>query len=130
MLTVMRRSHLNSYPQLRSAARMRPSLSLIEESGRPSIVNFGKPEAVSASTRTRCASTPRTAAVSDVASIRTPRVRAQDRAGIDARGVGAGGRDRRPAEPRLGPQAAALGPTGEGGVRTGRAGAATGACRR
>src|SRR6185503_18759513 len=48
---------------------MRPSLSLIEESGRPSIVNFGKPEAVSASTRTRWASTPRTAAVNDVASI-------------------------------------------------------------
>ena len=32
------------------------------------MVNLGKPEAVSASTRTRWASTPRTAAVSDVAS--------------------------------------------------------------
>ena len=32
-------------------------------------MNFGKPEAVSASTRTRWASTPRTAAVNDVASI-------------------------------------------------------------
>ena len=48
---------------------MRPSLSFTEESGRPTMVNFGKPEAVSASTRTRCASTPRTAAVSDVASM-------------------------------------------------------------
>src|SRR5688572_21727743 len=48
---------------------MRPSLSLIEESGRPTIVNFGKPDAVSASTRTRWASTPTTAAVSDVASM-------------------------------------------------------------
>src|ERR1051325_8278321 len=73
MLTVIRRSHLNSYPQLRRAARIRPSLSLIEESARPSMVNFGNPDAVSVSTRTRWASTPRTAAVNDVASIsRTP----------------------------------------------------------
>src|SRR5260221_12066505 len=41
----------------------------MEESGRPSMVNLGKPDAVSASTRTRCASTPSTAAVNDVASI-------------------------------------------------------------
>jgi hypothetical protein len=47
---------------------MRPSLSRIDESGRPSTVNLGKPDAVSASTRTRWASIPRTAAVSDVAS--------------------------------------------------------------
>ena len=34
-LTVMRRSHLNSMPQLRSAARMRASLSFTAESGEP-----------------------------------------------------------------------------------------------
>src|SRR2546422_11714454 len=48
---------------------MRPSLSLIDESARPSIVNLGKPAAVSVSTRTRWASTPTTAAVRDVASM-------------------------------------------------------------
>ena len=69
MLTVIRRSHLKANPQLRSAARMRPSLSLIEESGSPSIVKRGKPEEVSASTRMRWASAPTTAAVSDVASM-------------------------------------------------------------
>src|SRR5712692_2906357 len=51
---------------------MRPSLSLIEESARPSIVNLGKPAAVSASTCTRWASTPTTAAVRDVASMTLP----------------------------------------------------------
>src|SRR5689334_12209797 len=49
---------------------MRPSLSLMAESGRPSMVNRGKPPAVSASTRTRWASTPSRAAVRDVASTR------------------------------------------------------------
>src|SRR6185369_11600226 len=48
---------------------MRPSLSFTEESGSPTIVNLGKPDAVSASTRTRWASTPTTAAVRDVASM-------------------------------------------------------------
>src|SRR5687768_11062420 len=50
---------------------MRPSLSFIEESGSPIMVNLGNPAAVSVSTRTRWASTPTTAAVNDVASIRT-----------------------------------------------------------
>jgi hypothetical protein len=72
MLMVIRRSHLNAKPQLRSAARMRPSLSLIEESGSPSIVKRGKPDDVSASTRMRCASAPTTAAVNDVASMGSP----------------------------------------------------------
>src|SRR6185295_16865964 len=48
---------------------MRPSLSFTEESGSPTIVNLGNPDAVSASTRTRWASTPTTAAVSEVASM-------------------------------------------------------------
>ena len=51
---------------------MRPSLSLIDESASPSIVNLGNPAAVSASTRTRWASTPTTAAVNDVASMTLP----------------------------------------------------------
>ena len=42
-LTVMRRSHLNGMPQLRSAARMRASLSFTAESGSPTIVKRGKP---------------------------------------------------------------------------------------
>src|SRR5262245_51962786 len=68
---------------------MRPSLSFTAESGRPTMVNFGKPEAASASTRTRWASTPRTAAVSDVASnaILPPRSGARaDRGGREPRG--------------------------------------------
>ena len=68
-LTVMRRSHLKGKPQLRSAARMRDSLSRTAESASPTMVKRGKPGAESASTRTRCASTPRTAAVIDVASM-------------------------------------------------------------
>jgi hypothetical protein len=68
-LTVIRRSHLKGMPQLRSAARIRASLSFTAESASPTIVKRGKPGAESASTRTRWASTPRTAAVSDVASM-------------------------------------------------------------
>src|SRR5687767_8247448 len=51
---------------------MRPSLSFIDESGRPSMVKRGKPDEVSASTRMRCASAPTTAAVNDVASMGSP----------------------------------------------------------
>jgi hypothetical protein len=47
---------------------MRLSLSRTAESARPTIVKRGKPAAASASTRTRWASAPRTAAVSDVDS--------------------------------------------------------------
>ena len=65
----MRRSHLKGMPQLRRAARMRDSLSFTAESASPTMVKRGKPGAESASTRTRWASTPRTAAVIDVASM-------------------------------------------------------------
>jgi len=68
-LTVIRRSHLNGIPQFRRAARIRASLSFTAESARPTMVKRGNPGAESASTRTRWASTPRTAAVSDVASM-------------------------------------------------------------
>ncbi len=79
-LTVMRRSHLNGIPQLRSAARIRASLSFTAESGRPTTVKRGKPGAESASTRTRWASTPRTAAVSDVASMALSSKKRRERA--------------------------------------------------
>ena len=65
----MRRSHLKGMPQLRRAARMRDSLSFTAESASPTMVKRGKPGAESASTRTRWASTPKTAAVIEVASM-------------------------------------------------------------
>ena len=59
--TVMR-SDGKAKPALRMAVRTRSRLSRTAESGRPTVVNAGKPGATSTSTRTSAASTPTSAA--------------------------------------------------------------------
>ena len=73
----------NSRPALRIALRTRSRLSRTLASGRPTIVNSGRPKLTSASTRTSSADTPTSAAV---------KVKASTRSGVASNGAGRGSR--------------------------------------
>ena len=70
-------------PLFLSAARTRSRLSRTVASGSPTIENWGRPDEMSTSTSTRCASTPTIAALKTFASTVTSQARYSNRALTD-----------------------------------------------
>src|SRR5437870_1096841 len=107
----------NSNPEFRIALLTRSRLSRTLASGRPTIVNAGKPNATSTSTWTGQASTPKTAAVRSLASTPWP---VQDAArfdtGLFSQAFGASG----PKRPRILPRAWVQRCAGNAAIRAGQ----------